>query len=45
LFNQRLGELHAKRLTEGSQSKGIGQKVKNLGKAIKTKLKEATETT
>ncbi|XP_070199365.1 DENN domain-containing protein 2A-like isoform X2 [Littorina saxatilis] len=42
LFMQRLGELQAKRQTEGSQAKGLGQKVKNFGKAIKTKLKEAT---
>lgn len=42
LFMARLGELHSKKQTEGSHSRGLGQKVKNLGKVIKTKLKEAT---
>ncbi|KAL8614128.1 hypothetical protein ACOMHN_026345 [Nucella lapillus] len=37
LFMTRLGELQSKR--EGSQSRGLGRKVKDLGKAIKTKLK------
>ena len=39
LFMARLGELHIKKPTEGSHSRGLGLKVKNLGKVIKTKLK------
>ena len=44
LFHQRLGELQSKRSTESSSNKGIGRKVKNFGKAIKTKLLEAKDT-
>ncbi|KAL8594866.1 hypothetical protein ACOMHN_016107 [Nucella lapillus] len=40
LFMARLGELQKKQQMEGVPAKGIGQKVKNLGKALKTKLKD-----
>lgn len=41
LFMSRLVE-YSRGQPEASQSKGLGQRVKNIGKAIKTKLKEAT---